>query len=429
MKFELLHPADQIVMLMQRIYDFGMTTTSGGNLSIKDSNGDIWITPGGIDKGRLARTDIICVKPSGECIGPHRPSVELPFHQQIYDIRPEASAVVHAHPPALVAFSIAGSVPNTAVIPNAHLVCGKIDIAEYDIPGSAALGKKIADKFKEGNDVVMMENHGLVTLGKDLFQAFMRFETLDFCARLEIGARRMGEVNSLTMEQLSIARIKQHVQMEEFIAENHSSEEKRVRRDMCEIIHRAYKQHLFTSTQGTFSYRLSDNSFLITPYGVDRYYIEAKDIVRIDDGKREAGKIPSRSLLLHKNIYDKHKNINAIAIAHPPNIMSYGISRQKFDSRVIPESYIMLRDIPSMQFGINITEPQKICDTLSEIVPIVMIENDSLIITGGSLLQVFDRLEVAEFSAKALLDASLIGTFNPISETRIQELKKAFNLK
>ena len=429
MKFELLHPADQIVMLMQRIYDCGMTTTSGGNLSIKDSNGDIWITPGGIDKGSLARTDIICVKENGEIIGPHRPSVELPFHQQIYKIRPEAGAVVHAHPPALVAFSIAGSIPNTAVIPNAHLVCGKIDIAEYEVPGSIELGEKIAQKFESGNDVVMMENHGLVTLGNDLFQAFMRFETLDFCARLEIGARRLGEVNSLTQEQLSIARTKQHVQMDEFIVKIHSSREKKVRQDMCDIIHRAYNQRLFTSTQGTFSYKLSDDSFLITPYGVDRYYIEPGDIVRIDGDMHEAGKIPSRSVLLHRDIYEKNTNINAVAIAHPPNIMSYGLSRQVFDSRVIPESYIMLRDIPSLPFGINITDPQKVCGILSESVPIVMIENDCLIITGDSLMQVFDRLEVAEFSAKALLDALIVGTFKPISEDRVLDLKVAFNLK
>ncbi len=207
---------------------------------------------------------------------------------------------MHAHPPALVAFSISGILPDTSVIPNAHLVCGKIGIAEYEIPGSVELGKKIADKFEEGNDVVMMENHGLVTLGSDLFQAFMRFETLDFCARLEIGARRLGDVNSLTSGQLAIARTKEHVQMDEFTVENHSSEEKKIRSEMCDIIHRAYKQKLFTSTQGTFSYRLSENSFLITPYGVDRFYIEPSDIVRIDGNKREAGKIPSRSVLLHK---------------------------------------------------------------------------------------------------------------------------------
>ena len=84
MRFDLLHPADQLVMIMQRIYEYGMTTTSGGNLSIRDENGDVWITPSGIDKGALTRQDICCVKPDGTVIGPHKPSVELPFHLDIY---------------------------------------------------------------------------------------------------------------------------------------------------------------------------------------------------------------------------------------------------------------------------------------------------------------------------------------------------------
>ena len=88
MNFHLLHPADQICMMMERIYAFGMTTTSGGNLSIKDSDGDIWITPGSIDKGTLTREDIMQVKPDGTVIGPHKPSVELPFHKMgIYGAR------------------------------------------------------------------------------------------------------------------------------------------------------------------------------------------------------------------------------------------------------------------------------------------------------------------------------------------------------
>ena len=65
MNFETLHPADQLVMLMERIYSYGMTTTSGGNLSILDDNGDIWITPAGYDKGSLTRKDIVQVKPDG----------------------------------------------------------------------------------------------------------------------------------------------------------------------------------------------------------------------------------------------------------------------------------------------------------------------------------------------------------------------------
>ena len=65
---KLMHPADQITVVISRIYRSGLTTTSGGNISIKDENGDIWITPGGIDKGSLTPKDIICVKPDGTIV-------------------------------------------------------------------------------------------------------------------------------------------------------------------------------------------------------------------------------------------------------------------------------------------------------------------------------------------------------------------------
>ena len=87
MYFELLPPADQLVMIMERIYGYGMTTTSGGNLSILDENGDIWITPGGVDKGSLTRDDMVCVKSDGTIVGKHKPSSEFPFHKMMYETR------------------------------------------------------------------------------------------------------------------------------------------------------------------------------------------------------------------------------------------------------------------------------------------------------------------------------------------------------
>lgn len=428
MKFELLHPADQLVMIMERIYGYGMTTTSGGNLSILDDNGDIWITPSAIDKGCLTRKDIMRVTPDGEIIGPHTPSSEFPFHKLIYTHRPDVKAVLHAHPPALVSFSIARRIPDTALVPNAHLVCGEVGMAKYALPGSQELGDNITAVLDQGIDTVILENHGIVIVGQNLFQAFMRFETLDFCARLQVKAQRIGTPVSLTAEQLALVKKKQHVPMNEFIPEGFSSDEREARRQMCQLIHRAYKQKLFTSTQGTFSRRLSGDSFLITPYMVDRNYLDVADIVRIDRGWREAGKTPSRSVLLHKSIYDAHPEINAVIIAHPPNIMAFGMTHQPFDSRTIPESYVMLRRIPLLPFGANFLEPEKIAQTLSANTPLVMVENDCLIVTGEGLVQTFDRLEVAEFSAKALIAVRDVGPLVPIGDDEIAALEEAYDL-
>ena len=199
-----MHPAEQIAIIIGRIYRSGMTTTSGGNVSIMDDNGDIWITPAGIDKGSLTPADIICVKPDGTVIGPHRPSSEYPFHRALYKIRPKMHSVIHAHPPGLVTFSIVHQIPDTSIIPQARSVCGPVGFAPYALPGSELLGEKIAHEFKKNPDykAVIMENHGVVLMGEDIADAYQRFETLELCARTILNAKTLGEPKFLTEEQI-----------------------------------------------------------------------------------------------------------------------------------------------------------------------------------------------------------------------------------
>lgn len=85
-------PNKQIALIMSWIYESGLTTTSGGNISIREENDDIWITPAGKDKGKLSPNDIVCVKNDGTSEGKYQPSSEFPFHQAIYEKRPEFSA-------------------------------------------------------------------------------------------------------------------------------------------------------------------------------------------------------------------------------------------------------------------------------------------------------------------------------------------------
>ena len=428
MNFHMLHPADQLVLLMERIYSYGMTTTSGGNLSIMDSNGDIWITPGGIDKGSLRRADIIQIKPDGSIIGIHKPSSELPFHKTIYNKRPNIKAVLHAHPPSLVAFSIVRKLPNTSLIPNAHLICGEVKMAEYALPGSDELGEKIANVFAQGINTVMLENHGVVIGAANLFDAFMSFETLDFCARLEVQGYILGAPKGLNEKQLETYRKRQHPIIEEFEPASFSSEELLYRREMCDLIKRAYNQMLFTSSQGTFSRRLSDGSFIITPYSKDRKYLEPEDLVRIQDGKREKGKLPSRSALLHKEIYDLHPEINSVILAHPPSIMAFAITGTAFDARLIPESYIMLKTVKKLPFGSSFMQPALTAQELSVKNPVAIVENDCVIVTGSDLINAFDRLEVMEYSAKSVIYAKRLGSIVTISSDEIKEIETAFNL-
>ena len=429
MNIKYIHPADQLVMFMQRIYDKGMTTTSGGNLSIMDDDGNIWITPAGIDKGTLTRQDIVCVKPDGTCVGVHRPSSEFPFHAAVYRMRPDLRAVLHAHPPALVAFSIVRQLPDLDLLPSVRKVCTSVEMATYAVPGSDKLGENIGACFADGGDIVILENHGVCIGAPDMFTAFQRFETLEYTANLEILAKRIGNVRRLPEDAFRITETTTHLKMDDFIPNSHSSEELAARRDMITFIRRSYRQGLFTATHGTYSVRLSDGSFLITPFGMDRAYLEEDDLVRVKSGMKELGKTPSRAVSLHQRIYETNPEIHAILLAHPTHAMAFAVTDAKFDPRTIPESYILLRDVKRLPYGEIYTKQEETAAVFSEVNPAVMVENECVIVTGSSLLQAFDRLEVMESTAHSIINSGALGKIVHITQDEVEDLKVAFNLK
>lgn len=280
-----MHPRDQIILIIDKIYRSGMTTTSGGNISIIDDNGDVWVTPSAIDKGTLRPTDIICVRKDGTIEGRHKPSSEYPFHIAIYKCRPEIKAVIHARPPALVSFSIVRQVPNTNVLPQAKNVIGPIGYANYALPGSDELGDVIAEEFKKGMNAVIMENHGTVVGGLDLSDAYQRFETMEFCARTLIYGNTIGKPNYLLDSQIEEFERQIPRLLPEQKKVEYPSDERAIRENIKKIVHRACEQGLMISSYGTVSVRWKDNDFLITPTNVARWDIQNKDIVQIRDGK------------------------------------------------------------------------------------------------------------------------------------------------
>ena len=426
---KLMHPTEQIKVIIGRIYSSGMTTTSGGNVSIKDKNGDIWITPSGVDKGSLTVKDIMQVKKDGTILGLHKPSSELPFHKAIYEARPEMTAIIHAHPPALVAFSIAGIVPDTKIVPQAHNICGDIGFAPYGTPGSEDLGDKIANEFQDTRyKAIIMENHGVVLGGLDMMDAYQRFETLEFCCRTIINAKRLGQVKYLTDEQVSqyVNHIPRNVS--HFMDVDYPSDERALRSEMVDIIRRACNQGLMISTYGTVSARWRGDDFLITPSNIARWDIVPSDIVQIKNGMAEAGKTPSRSVALHQRIYQLNPHINSIISTQPINLMAHAVSGSRFDVRTIPESWIFLQDVPSIPFGLIYNDIDSVAKMFNKF-RAILVENDSVFLTGDNLLSCFDYLEVAEFSANSLVMAASIGSLQPIGDTEIEELKIAFNVK
>jgi L-ribulose-5-phosphate 4-epimerase len=419
-----LHPCDEIMQTMERIYRYRMTTTSGGNLSLREAEGRIWITPARLDKGGLRREDIVCVLSDNTVEGLHKPSSEFPFHQMIYETRPDIGGIVHAHAVALVAFSITGQVPNTRLFHQSRHVCGEVGFAPYALPGSPALGQSIARTFEQGYHCVVLENHGVVVVGETFQNAFQRFETLEFTAKTIIKARLLGEVRYLSDTEIELPR--RIPPLPSFERAAASSREKEMRRQLTDFIRRGYQQRLFISTEGSFSARVDEHSFLITPHHGDRHRINVEDLVLVDRGRAEAGKSASRAARNHQAIYDRYPEFGAVLNASPVNATAFSVTSEVLDSRTIPESYILLRNVGRVPYGIQFESPEELAREVTPQRPIVLLENDGVLVAGANVLEAFDRLEVLESTSEALINSRLVGTVAPMSDAVIEELDQVF---
>lgn len=422
-----LHPRDEIMQTMDRIYRYRMTTTSGGNLSIRDSSGDIWISPARVDKGNLTRNDIVCVHPDGSTDGLHPPSSEFPFHKAIYEARPDLRAIVHAHPVALIAFSICRKTPETRLFHQAHSVCGTVGFAPYACPGSEALGASIANSFSEGCDSVILENHGVAVGAQNLARAFERFEAFEFAGKTLIKANQVGDVRLLVHEELEQAA-NRGVDFNSYQPGDASANELELRKQLCDFLRRGCRQRLLISTEGSFSARVSGDSFLITPTQQDRERLHADDLVIVQGENRESNKLASRAARAHQAIYNKLPHVQAIVFAHPVNATAFSVTDTPLDVRTIPESYVFLRDVLRVPYGVQYRDDGSIADYVSATNPAAILQNDGVLVTGSTVLDVFDRLEVLESTAEAVINAGAIGKVAAMSDEVIDELRENFNL-
>lgn len=421
-----LHPREQLVATMDRIYRYHMTTTSGGNLSILDPDGSIWITPSRVDKGSLRPSDIVRVRADGTKEGLHPPSSEFPFHREIYRRRPDIKAIVHAHPGALVAFSIVRRLPETRVQTHAFHVCGKIAYAAYACPGSQELGEKIAATFAQGADCVMLENHGVVIGGATLSEAFQRFETLEFVAQTDIRASAMGDMRVLSQAALGPQAVPSYAKAD---AAAPTYAELALRKELCEFTHRAYRQRLMISTAGSMSARVDANHFVTTPRRSDRLEMSPSSLVRVSADSCEAGKRASRTSRLHGLIYAANPEVGAVINAQPMCASAFCMTGAPFSSRTIPESYLVLGDAPKVPFACVVDDAEALAKRMSlKKCPVLLVENEGALIIGRNLLEAFDRLEVLEATAEALQLSRPLGPLVPMPDSALQELRKAFGM-
>lgn len=170
---------------MRRLYERGLTTSGGGNISLRVGANTL-ITPSGLDKGNLTGENIGIISPDGKNLTPHlKLSIETEMHLRVLRRRPDVHAVVHAHPPTASAFAVskAGLSLDTTLTSEAQFILGQVLFARYAPMGTPELAANV-ESAVGGSNVILMENHGVLTVGKTLLEAFDRMEVLENTAKM-----------------------------------------------------------------------------------------------------------------------------------------------------------------------------------------------------------------------------------------------------
>jgi L-fuculose-phosphate aldolase len=205
-------PVHLLVDVCHRLYEKGFVTATDGNISIRTVRGTFLTTCTLINKGDVKAEHIIEVDETGNVIrGKYHPSTELKMHLLIYKHRRDINAVVHAHPPYATGFAVARMPIPRNVLPEVIVNIGQIPIAEYATPGTSDLANSLVPHILH-SDVILLTNHGVVTCGKDLWDAYYKMEKVEHAAKIIVVARMLGGEKTLSgkdVKELLKVKLKQ----------------------------------------------------------------------------------------------------------------------------------------------------------------------------------------------------------------------------
>jgi L-fuculose-phosphate aldolase len=181
-----------IVDVGKLVYQKGWVAANDGNLSVRLDGDRVLCTCTGISKGMMTPDDlIVCDLDGNKLEGSRESTSEIAMHLTIYQMRPDISAVVHAHPPVATGFAVAGRPLTLALLPEVIIGLGCVPLAEYGLPGTPELTKGMLPLIPK-YDAILMRNHGLVCYGEDLYKAFFKMETAEHFARITLVAELLG---------------------------------------------------------------------------------------------------------------------------------------------------------------------------------------------------------------------------------------------
>jgi L-fuculose-phosphate aldolase len=196
----------EIVRVCRMLHRKNYLAATDGNVSVRLGD-QILLTPSGVNKGMMEEDQVITVDLEGRLLaGTGRPTSELRMHLLVYELRPDAGAVVHAHLPYATACTLAGISLLEPILPEVVITLKGIPTAAYATPGTEEVPKAIRDLIQEF-DAILLSRHGAMTLGQDVMDAYNKMEKLEHTARVVLAARLQGPVSPLSASEVEKLRL------------------------------------------------------------------------------------------------------------------------------------------------------------------------------------------------------------------------------
>ena len=187
---------EEICEIGRRVWQREYVAANDGNISVRLNEREILCTPTGVSKGYLT-PDMLCViDRSGKVLkGNLNPSSEIKMHRDFYDARPDVRAVCHAHPIVATGFAVAGIPLDRCTLPEVVITLGSVPLVKYGVPGTDELTVDILENYVQDYDAFLLANHGVVTVGQSLMNAYYKMETVEHFAKITLVARQLGNEN------------------------------------------------------------------------------------------------------------------------------------------------------------------------------------------------------------------------------------------
>ena len=186
-----------IVQYGRLLHENGFVAATDGNLSVRIDERKLLVTPTCICKGRMRASDMVIVDMDGKRLaGKRAVSTEIAMHLLIYRLRPDVNGIVHAHPPTATGFAASGYDLARPLVCEVVVGLGSIPLARYGTPGTPELTDALAPLIPN-HDAILMANHGVVTFGSSLENAYMKMETVEHFAKIALVTHMLGNEQPL----------------------------------------------------------------------------------------------------------------------------------------------------------------------------------------------------------------------------------------